>query len=289
MASAPARRRTLRYYAYALVRRSYWASSLLYGGARRALLPLIYRSRLVRVAGFTIKVHSVREYISRQLIDHGGYEQADLKVVCSLLHPGDDAIDAGANIGLHTLHMARAVGPHGRVFAFEPDPANLELLRFNLAANGMANVTVFPYALGASAGSASLFLCDQNKGYQSLANLVGTGRPITVAVRTVDELLNGIVPAGRIRLMKLDVEGAEPLVLQGMRDWPDQLFFEFVPGQLRAFGNDPEQFLQQLADAGFALYQVDGEHLRATTPAAMTELADSTGRDHNVLARRKKF
>ncbi len=59
----------------------------------------------------------------------------------SQLHTGDTFVDAGANIGVHTLHCARRVGPGGRVIAIEPLPKNLTHLRKNIALNGFRQVS----------------------------------------------------------------------------------------------------------------------------------------------------
>ena len=62
--------------------------------------------------------------------------------------PGDVFFDLGAYVGPFTLLAARLVGPEGRVVAFEPDPRARAVLERNLAANGVANVTVVPCAVG---------------------------------------------------------------------------------------------------------------------------------------------
>src|SRR5438094_750470 len=80
----------------------------------------------------------------------------------SLVHPGDVAVDVGANIGYHTLIFARAVGERGRVFAYEPDPDNFRLLRRNVELNGYRNVRPFQAAVSDRSGTLTLYLSRDN-------------------------------------------------------------------------------------------------------------------------------
>lgn len=65
-----------------------------------------------------------------------------------VVRQGDTVLDVGANIGYNTVYLSRAVGPSGRVIAIEPAHDNLEVLRQQLAANGLSNVTVYSVAAG---------------------------------------------------------------------------------------------------------------------------------------------
>src|SRR5205807_1845884 len=65
----------------------------------------------------------------------------------SMLRPGMVFVDVGANIGIHTLHAARAVGASGMVYSFEPDPKTFAVLQQNVRANGIQRVELFPVAL----------------------------------------------------------------------------------------------------------------------------------------------
>lgn len=125
--------------------------------------------------------------------------------------------DVGANIGFLSLIGARLVGPAGRVYAFEPVPANAELVRRNAVLNGFSQVEVVEKALGRRSGRAELALA----AYAGGAVLAEVGTPpdgagvITVALASIDDLveLAGFAPPG---LVKIDVEGAELEVLEGM-------------------------------------------------------------------------
>lgn len=78
----------------------------------------------------------------------GSYEAAKQKRIFEVVRPGMVCWDVGAHVGFYTLLLAELVGPDGRVFAFEPLPGNLELLRRHVEMNGYRNVRVVPAALG---------------------------------------------------------------------------------------------------------------------------------------------
>jgi hypothetical protein len=92
------------------------------------------------------------EDLSVPLLLFGGWERREIEHLCSRVRGGTVAIDAGANIGLFTIPLARAAGRSGRVMAFEALPSNVELLKRNIALNGLANVDVFPVAAGDGEG-----------------------------------------------------------------------------------------------------------------------------------------
>jgi FkbM family methyltransferase len=237
----------------------------------------------VKVGDFFVHVHSPREYIAKKLIVSGCYEKELIDLLVSLITPGDTVVDVGANIGIHTLHLSRAVGPDGRVLAFEPDPNNFALLIENLRGNDCENVRAFPWALGDLDRTTTLYTCEQNKGYQSFADLTGSGNPISVEVRRGADVFGHHKPS----LIKIDVEGAEPIVFEGLGYKPKNLVFEFVPHQLRALGNDPALFLTRLVSEGYSLFRLAGSQLVSVQPAQMTQLADATKLDYNILAKKQ--
>jgi FkbM family methyltransferase len=249
----------------------------------RLVMPLRHPRRRVRVGEFQVEVHRVGEWIARQLITTGGYEQREIAAMCALVRPGDTVLDVGANIGLHTLHLSRAVGPTGTVHAFEPDPANAALLRRNVERNRCPNVVVHPYGLGPEAAQHRLYACKGNKGFQSLASSEWSTSEVVVDIKRAGDVLVGV----EAQLMKLDVEGAEPFVLAGFATWPSTIVFEFVPAQLRAMQEDPTGFLQAFLDRGYALRPIGGAEAPDLVDDALafTTLADRTGDDYNVVAR----
>src|SRR5665647_859266 len=88
----------------------------------------------------------------------GDYESAKTEVFVKSLHTGDVAIDVGAHIGYYTLLAARQVGENGRIFAFEPDPNNYEVLVKNVNLNNYKNVVPIKKAVTNKTGSTKLFL-----------------------------------------------------------------------------------------------------------------------------------
>ncbi len=146
----------------------------------------------------------------------GSFEEAELRFASRTLQPGDAAVDVGANVGLFTLVMARAVAPDGRVTAVEPHPANLARLRAHLEENGAANVDVVAAAASDAPGSITLHGAD-DAAFGSTAQVLeghAGGAAHHVRATTLDGLWEA-AGCPRVRLVKVDVEGAEHRVLRG--------------------------------------------------------------------------
>jgi FkbM family methyltransferase len=149
----------------------------------------------------------------------GTYEPELQRAIRTFAGPGMTAFDIGANLGYTAMLMARAVGPNGRVFAFEPEPRNLTRLARHVARNPEGRrVTVVAAAVGARSGQGRL----QIHRSTSMGKLVGApGRPesytsvVSVPLLTLDRFVARGGPPPQI--VKIDVEGAEAMVLAGMR------------------------------------------------------------------------
>ena len=180
------------------------------------------------------------------------------------LRPGDCVLDIGANVGYYSLLAASLVGPRGAVHAFEPSATVLESLRRNVALNPQAAVTIHPLALSDRVQSAPFYIAsERHTGLSSLRDLgAKTQRVADVSTAPLDELREKLPP---VRLVKLDVEGAEWRVLQGARellarDRPD-LLLELTDAFLRELGGSAEQVCQLLTRLGYSLYRI-GAHAR---------------------------
>lgn len=154
-------------------------------------------------------------YIGRSLELYGEYSQAEVDLFATLISPGDNVIDVGANIGALTAALAALVHPRGRVFAFEPQPDNYALLMRNCE-QFPAVVRPYAIALGKRAGTAKMpYLSELTfKNYGGIA--IGSGEA-TVRVDTLDHVLDAGA-ADRIAFIKIDVEGCERDVVLGARE-----------------------------------------------------------------------
>jgi FkbM family methyltransferase len=150
-------------------------------------------------------------YIGRSIELYGEYSGLETSVFNQLLQPGQLVIDAGANIGVHSLFFAKKVGNAGRVLAFEPQRLLFQTLCGNMALNSITNAYCFNMALGADPGDIGIPAPDptrrENFGGVSAGDSVQGER---VAVTTID---NFELP--QCDFIKIDVEGMEEDVLRG--------------------------------------------------------------------------
>lgn len=246
----------------------------------------LYHSDQAVYGPFKIKFDKRDRYIAKKLILYGEYEKHEIELLCSQLKKGDTVLDIGANIGLYTLFLSKAVGKNGKVISVEPDPENAKILRENIIANNCNNVQVLEMAFGSKNTDGNLFQVDGNRGNLSFADLNNTGKSIKISIRRADEVLKefDIKP----NAAKMDVEGAEPEIIEGLGDLiPNTILFEFVPNQLKALNHDPEKFLSYLSSKGYTLDMVnadDGSLTRCSVSKVMTETIIDM--DYNILARR---
>jgi FkbM family methyltransferase len=139
----------------------------------------------------------------------GTYEYSTQRRFAAAARSATVVFDVGANVGFYTLLAAVAMGPSGRVVAFEPLPRNLAHLRAHVRLNALPNVEVRACAVADASGTAA-FLEGPNPSMGALAD----GGEVQVMVVAIDEL----TAAGSLPnpdLMKIDVEGAEARVLDG--------------------------------------------------------------------------
>ena len=241
--------------------------------------------------GLTFQFDKANRQIAEAVVSTGTYEPETVESLTKLLQPGDTFVDLGANIGIFTLLAARKVGTTGRVFAFEPTPATVALLRRNLAVNSLeARTTVVEQAVSRKPGRARFSLHE-----------AAQGNAITVAGDTAVEYLDVDVTSldayfealgwPKVDVIKMDVEGQEVPALEGMhgltRRYPGlKLIFEYHDGQLARTGISGRTLIDAARAAGFDSFEVlFRTSQRLELPADMPVLDRLTKRAaFNILA-----
>jgi len=192
----------------------------------------------------------------------GVMEPGLLTLFKKLLFPGAIVVDVGANVGLYTLQAARLIGPTGKIYSFEPTPTTFEVLLDNIQVNGFKElgiVSAEQIAIADKSGVATLFVHDRNSGHNTLFEDDAVDDRIIVKTASLDELL---IDAQQVHVVKIDAEGAEPLILDGMgriiSENPEiRILMEFAPEHLRRAGIVPESFLQSIVERGLMYARID--------------------------------
>ena len=213
-------------------------------------------------------------------IVRGRYEADEIAFARRVLQPGDTAIDVGAHIGFFTMLLAAAVGRTGHVYAFEPFEANADLLERSVAENHFDDrVTFQRAAAGAESGSATLTFPVETLNSGGAYLLRSGDHPLAgnqktnVPVITLDSL----TLRRPVRLIKMDVEGAEPQVIRGaerlLRDDRPTILSELHPTQLqRASGVTADAFLTQMRALGYRAQSIDGAPIDAAPVDALVSI-----------------
>jgi len=149
--------------------------------------------------------------------------------------------------------MAERAGPAGLIYAYEPHPANAAELSANAALSGLTNVRVCEHGLSDGEGASSLYV-PNDIGRASLAPETSSDQAVAISLRPLDTVWE---EQGRpkVAFVKMDVEGAEPLVLRGgsgfFRTVLPVICCEINPGKLANMGFGPEDVLRPLREWGY--------------------------------------
>lgn len=221
------------------------------------VVPLGDRLLAVTHAGRKIFLDVADIGITPHIALTGVWERETEEVVRRLLRPGATAIEVGANMGYHTLAMADAVGPEGRIHAFEANPAIFRLLDSTVQVNGLTErVTLHNKAALSHRGEVEFAIHPDHCGsahYSVAAEAPGySSRVATVAVPLDEEPGAGIGP---VHMIRMDAEGSEPLVLRGAawllaRSPEVAIVTEWAPGLMSHYA-DVAGFVDWLGALGF--------------------------------------
>lgn len=198
-------------------------------------MPLIDFLRLEIEDGFSFSVPPNLMCISTYvLLEQERWFEIDVDFLCRCVKAGGTVLDVGANLGLYALPLARAVGPSGRVLAFEPSPLNREHLERSIAWNDTANIELSHCALSNFEGQS--WLAQAWSG--ELDSLVMTPEASEAVTPVPVTTLNALAAAGTlgtVDILKLDAEGQEARIIAGgsafFRDQSPIVMYEVTTGE----------------------------------------------------------
>jgi FkbM family methyltransferase len=178
---------------------------------------------------------------------------------------GGDVLDIGANLGYTATVLAEAIEPGRRIYAFEPEAFNFKILeQIALQPKFKDKMIALPYAVGAENGSVHLWMnpghhADHRIATQKFHSEHPDFRGTAVDMVRIDSFLES--RPGNISFVKIDVQGYELAVCQGMEDTlrhnPDiAVVLEFMPSLMREMGFDPSQLIDFFVARNFKIYLV---------------------------------
>lgn len=198
------------------------------------------------------------------------FESSEIKFVIDILKPGNVVFDIGANVGVYTITMAKIVGESGHVYAFEPGERELKTLKDNIALNNIKNVTVIEAAVSNKVGVSDFAISHDG----AMNSLTDTGHPLQdietwTSVKTIT--LDSFVAENNIKMIdfiKIDVEGAEKLVIEGasktIKDMNTCIMFEAGDTTSPAFGYTPYELMSLFRSLDFEVFHLGSKGLEQT-------------------------
>jgi len=213
-----------------------------------------FRKRIVMdINGYRMIIDISKAGIHRRLFINSCHEPNCTRIFKGMIPAGAVVVDVGANIGYYALLEA---GIARKVYAIEPEPGNLNLLRENVELNSLGDrVEIMQMAVSNTSGRALLTLSSQPNQHRLCPQFRNrAGKSIEVSTVSLDEFLEN----READVIRMDLEGAEWLVIEGMKNIlrgnrPLILFIEIHPEHIRDYGGDAPAMLRRLIDNGFRL------------------------------------
>jgi len=208
--------------------------------------------RLIKARHGYVLYNSNDTVTGRLIETYGEYFEAEVNIFRAFVTDGDTVLDVGANIGVHTLALARLVGPSGVAWAFEPQRIAFQTLCANMALNSLDNVHCVHAAVSDTPGTLRLSDVNpdtpNNYGGVELTAVTGSHRSPAVPQLVLDDFL----AVDQLKLLKIDVEGMESAVLRGARRTLDR-FKPVLYVENDRVENSPE-LITLLGELGYEIY-----------------------------------
>src|ERR1700719_3177692 len=200
------------------------------------------------------------DYITVLLVRDGLFEVPETELVTRILRPKDTCIDAGSQVGYYSCLFVKLVGDKGRVSAFDANPQACPSTRRNLALNGSYSAEVIHAALADHGGTVPFHISTSDQtGLSSLAPIPTCEETILVPRLRLETFLNER-RVNSVRLLKIDVEGAEEMVLRGLGHFLDDhtidyILLECFDERLRLLNTSTEAVAAILKSAGYTSWE----------------------------------
>lgn len=236
-----------------------WRSKAFKAAIRARLLKLFgKKTRGVLVHGETgyFIVDPQDSHVSRQLLQTGSYNPAELKEILKLVTPESRILVVGGHIGSMVVPLAKIAR---EVYVIEANPNTFELLTLNIRLNSLTNVKLFPLAANDRSGKLKFVMNTENSGGSKRLPLTQKENyfydsPQVVEVRAVP--LDELFPTEKFDIILMDIEGSEYFAIQGMPKLINNcnvFIFEFIPDHLcHVSGISVEQFFSALSTTKFS-------------------------------------
>ncbi|HWZ46213.1 MAG TPA: FkbM family methyltransferase [Candidatus Saccharimonadales bacterium] len=227
--------------------------------------PPTFFMRMPAALGGSLFMCDLRDTISREVCFTGSYEPLETLILQKVLRPGMTFVDVGANWGYFSLLGSHIVGRTGRVIALEPDPRTFAALQSNISRNSLDNVTVKQVAAADRQGTCIIAGYSEEDGNFGVTRLVDSAPTSGVRFQAQTETLDSLLHEcglDKVDLVKIDVEGAEDLVLAGMQAGLQQarytaILLELHPSLLEERGKKVEDAIQRLVEATYTGWSID--------------------------------
>ena len=208
---------------------------------------------------------------------NGIHEKIITNLIKKEIHSGDVVLDIGAHIGYYTLQFANLVGSTGKVYAFEPEPKNFELLKKNVQINKHDNVVLIQKIVSDKVGIVEFFISKFDSIGNKLFKSDESGSSIKVGSTTLDEYFKDLKK--KIDFIKMDIQGGEGKATLGMKNLLKEnknlkIVQEWWPDGLKQNHTNPEDHLKFLRHIGYKFYEIDSSIKKDILPTTIEQLLE---------------
>lgn len=218
-----------------------------------------------RLKDLKLFVHEAGDlHVSKAVADTGIWEAYETQLISQLLFEGACFVDVGANIGYYSVIASQLVGDSGQVFAFEPEAKNYSLLTKNCQSFALPNTLPVNAGLANRDEASEIFLSTDNFGDHQIYDGGKQRSHQSIQLVKGDSFLNELsAPIHRIDVLKIDTQGAEVKVIQGLKETllrsapALNIIIEFWPFGLKKAGDHGHQLLDLLLSLSLPMAIID--------------------------------